>query len=717
MRAYNAIDEFGQPVGGGICGNSRTMMLFHSTLRLILFVLAFGGATIGRAQSTLPAGDVTEARVVADTAHGNDWPVTGRDFGSQHFSPLRQVNSQNVSNLGLAWATDIISPNGMANEPIEVDGTIYVSASLDRVSAVDAASGKIVWTFDPKVRLNRNRNSLTARTNRGVAVWEGKVFLGTGDCRVIALDAATGKPLWDSPACVDDTLTGITGAPRVGGGKVYIGTNGSDSSVRGSVVAFDVNSGRLVWRIWTTPGDPAKGFESPAMEMAAKTWSGDKWWTAGGADVWDAITYDNNTGLLLLATAGPSDGPDRAVKTTGSRLFSGSILAVKADTGTYVWHYQTAKHTNRPYAENFHMVVTDLMLQGTKRHVVMTVPRFGDFFVLDAKSGELISRNSIGNRPAGQRSSPTPSGEARSVPGHNWWPMSYDPMTGLVYIPMYDDVANAPGYLTDAVGRLVAWDPIKQSARWSRQLQFPTNGGVLSTAGNLVFHGEGTGVFSAYAANDGKKLWSIDTGSSIQSVPVTFTVKGIQYVLMPVGLGSMSRNFNGTSVMATPEAKLGPSRLLAFKLGGTTPFPYPATILPAVPKPPEQTASAEAIRKGKQLYVDYTCENCHSPEADAGGAWVLNGAIPDLHYMPADVHDQFLAIVLGGSRRNYGMPGFADGIPNYPIVSAKMSVDEAQAIHAYIIDLQWNAYRADQTRRATTRPIATGQRRRLGENR
>jgi quinohemoprotein ethanol dehydrogenase len=674
------------------------MRLTTSVQFLLFCMLEMVAAVLGTARANSLAGNVTESRVLAETSDGSNWLVNGREFGSQHFSPLTEINSQNITTIGLAWATDIDSPNGMANEPIVVDGTIYSSASLDRISAIDAVSGKLRWTFDPRVRLNMNRNSLTARTNRGVAVWEGKVFFGTGDCRIIALDAATGKPAWESPACVDSTVTGITGAPRVGGGKVYVGTNGSDSSVRGSVVAFDANTGKLAWRIWTTPGDPAKGFENKSMAMAAKTWVGDKWWTAGGADVWDAITYDKATGLLFLGTAGPGEGPDRVVKTSGDRLFSGCILAVRADTGAYVWHYETSKHTTRISPENFHMIVTDLRIGTRRRHVLMTVPRFGDFFVFDAETGALVSRTSLSRRPTDQVSSPTPGGLARTAPGHNWWPMSYDAATGLVYIPLYDDVENASGYLTDAVGRLMAWDPVKKTARWSHQLRFPTNGGVLSTAGNLVFHGEGTGEFSAYAADTGHKLWSISTGSSIQSVPVTFKAAGAQYVVIAVGMGSMSRNFNATSVMATPEARRGPSRLLAFRLGATMTFPYPQTVLPMVPKPPAQTGSTDVIQSGSRLFIEYTCENCHSPAADGSGAWILNGAIPDLRYMPQEVHQQFLAIVLGGSRRTYGMPGFADGIPNYPIVSAKMTLEEAQAIHAYIVDLQWKAYEADQKR-------------------
>ena len=642
------------------------------------------------------AGNVSEARVRSEAPSGNNWMVNGGNFDSQHFSPLKQINDKNIGKLGLAWSLDIDSPMGMASEPLVIDGTIYVTASLDRVFAVDAASGKLLWNFDPHVRLSVMRNSWAARTNRGVAVWEGKVFVGTGDCRLLALDAASGKQLWESPVCVDTTQTGITGAPRVGGGKVYIGYNGSDTGVRGSVVAFDANTGKLAWRFWNVPGDPSKGFENKALQMAAKTWSGDHWWRVGGGDVWSPITYDATTGLLIYGTAGATpdiyfgDGADR--KVSGQRLFAGCIVAVKADTGEYVWHYQTSIHT-----ENFHVLIADIAIHGQKRHVVMTVPRDGTFYILDARNGTLISQKALDGRPAAEA-------KIRTTTGHNWWPMSYNPITGLVYIPAYDDVAKPTGYLTQAVGRLVAWDPVHESARWSVPERFPTNSGILSTAGNLVFQGQGTGEFGAFGADTGKKLWSVKTGSAIDAVPVSFAVKGEQYVLVPVGLGSHSRNFGPISVMATPESKRGPSRLLAFKLGATTPFPYPHIIVPPVPKPPAQTADAAVIRHGALVYSKFSCSDCHSPKADGAGAWVVEGAIPDLRYMPADVHSQFLGIVLGGSHRENGMPGFAaaDAGWRWPLVHTTMSVEEANAVHAYIIDLEWKAYNAEH--RAKSKP-------------
>jgi quinohemoprotein ethanol dehydrogenase len=657
-----------------------------------LAAMAVVAGASANSQKTIKAGNVSEARVVAEASNGNNWLVNGGDFGSQHFSPLGRVTDKNVGNLGLAWYLDVDSPMGMASEPIVVDGTIYVTASLDRVMAVNAVSGKVLWTYDPHVRLTVMRNSWAARTNRGVAVWEGKVFVGTGDCRLIALDASTGKQLWDSPVCGDTTQTGITGAPRVGNGKVFIGYNGSDTGVRGSLVAFDANTGKLAWRFWNVPGDPSKGFDNKALEMAAKTWSGEKWWTVGGGDVWDTITYDQASGLLIYGTAGATPDSyfgDRAgMNVSGSRLFAGCIVAIRADTGEYVWHYQTSIDT-----ENFHVIVADLAIGGKTQHVVMTVPRNGTFYVIDAKNGALIAQKALDGQPRSQAS----TGRERTISGHNWWPMSYDSVTGLVYIPAYDNVENAAGYLDEAAGRLIAWDPISLSARWSVPQLLPTNSGVLSTAGNLVFQGQGTGVCEALAADTGRTLWTVQTGSAIDAVPVSYAIGNEQYILIPVGLGSASRLFGPVSAMATPESKRGPSRLLAFKLGATTPFPYPTIVVPPVPKPPAQTASAAIVHRGEEAFSKFMCDDCHSPQADGSGAWVVDGAIPDLRYMPTQVHAEFLGIVLAGSHRNNGMPGFGTGA-GFPMVETKMSVEDANAIHAYIIDLSWKAYNDELAR-------------------
>src|SRR5712692_5912478 len=662
------------------------------------------------AETVPKPGDVNEARVTSEAAAGNNWLLNGRTFDEGHFSPLKQITDQNVSGLGLAWFLDIDTAMGVVSEPIVVDGVIYVSAPMSKVYAVDAVSGKLIWKFDPHIRLDMAINgSYSARTNAGVAVWDEKVFVGTGDCRLIAMDAAAGKQLWEATVC-DPTQTGITGAPHIAKGKVLMGFNGSDDGVRGALIAYDAQTGKEAWRFWTVPGDPTKGFETKALEMAAKTWSGKDSWKIGGGDVWTAITYDPVTDLVIFGTAGAGVdyGELSSIKVAGDKLFAGCIIAVNAETGEYVWHFQTSAPGLR--TENNHILIADLVIDSEKRHVAMTAPKNGFFYVLDARTGRLISAkplvklawaNSIDLQTGRAAEVPPSAGGGKQWTVHNWWPMSYSALPGLVYVPATDrksasnTAVESGEWMHGTEGRLIAWDPVSESARWSVEEPIATNGGVLSTAGNLVFQGQGSGEFAAYAADSGKKVWSIKTGSAIESIPVTFTVKSEQYVLVPVGWGSGSRLFAPAWTMATPQSKRGPTRLLAFKLGASMPFPVPPDIVPAVPKPPQQTASQEAIRKGEVLYQTFVCDGCHSPRGDGSGAWVLDGAVPDLRYAPPEVHREWYAIVLAGTHWDQGMPGFADP-PKFAFPNMRMTVQDADAIHAYVIDQAWKAYNGEQ---------------------
>jgi len=670
-------------------------------------VVAFGvGAHATEAPTSLVK--VTDARVLAESPIGRDWLVKGGGFKQQQFSPLKQITDKNVGALGLAWATEIDSPMGLASEPIVVGGVIYLSAPRSIVYAISASTGAVIWTFDPKVRLDMGvDSSYAARVNRGVAVWNDKVYIATGDCRLVAIDAARGTSVWDSPIC-DPRQTGSTDAPRAAGGKVYVGYNGSDDQVRGAVAALDADTGKEVWRFWTVPGDPAKGFESKALAMAAKTWSGKQWWWHGGGAVWNAITFDSDTGLLIFATSTAHSGEGTTKKKTsgGMKLFSGSIVAVNADTGEYVWHYQTS--TPEWQQENFHIVLADLVIRGQKRHVAMTVPRRGSLYVLDARTGTLLSRKPLVKHSAADAAEPgaapaQESGYEASVEGcadcpgvHNWWPMSFNPATGLVYVPIIDRRQGTPqpGQIA-FVGRLTAWNPVTEAVQWTQEHPIAINSGVLSTGGNLVFQGEGTGEFAGYAADSGKKLWSIRTGSAINAVPVSYSVNGEQYILVPVGWGSACRLFFPANLMVTEETKRGPSRLLAFKLGAHTPFPYPKVVASPVPQPPKQSFSKEAIQRGALLADSHLCTGCHAPGLDGSGAWTLNGAVPDLRYMPEEAHRDWYAIVLGGSHRTQGMMGF--GVPlQFPEMDA-LTVSDADDIHAYVIAQSWEAYNA-QTR-------------------
>jgi quinohemoprotein ethanol dehydrogenase len=675
--------------------------------------LAFGisaGCKAPAAETATRPGDVTESRVASESPAGTNWLLNGRTFDESHFSPLKQITDKNVNDLGLAWYLDIDGAMGVVAEPIVVDGVIYVSAPQSRVYAVDAVSGKVIWKFDPHVRLNMAINgSYSARVNAGVAVWEGKVYVGTGDCRLIAIDAAAGKQLWEATVC-EPTQTGITGAPHIAKGKVLMGYNGSDDGVRGALAAYDANTGKEVWRFWTVPGDPSKPFETKALEMAAKTWSGKDSWKIGGGDAWNAITYDESTGFVIFGTAGAGVdyGELSSTKISGAKLFSGCIIAVNVDTGEYVWHFQTSSPGMQ--TENNHILMADLTIAGEKRHVAMTAPKNGFFYVLDAKTGKLISAkplvktvwaSSYDLQTGKAIETPKSAGGGRQWTVHNWWPMSYNAQTGLVYVPTTDRRPDAKAAVESGesgvglMGRLIAWDPVSQSARWSVEEQIATNGGVLSTAGNLLFQGQGTGEFAAYAADSGNKLWSIKTGSAIESIPVTFSVKGEQYVITPIGWGSGSRLFAPARTMVTPESARGPVRLLAFKLGATAQYTAPPVVIPPVPEPPQLTASKDIVHKGEVLYQKFVCDGCHSPGTDGSLAWVLDGAIPDLRYMPADVHKDWYTIVLGGSHWDKGMPGFADP-PKFAFPNAKMTVQDADAIHAYVISQSWKAYRGEQ---------------------
>jgi quinohemoprotein ethanol dehydrogenase len=435
------------------------------------------------------------------------------------------------------------------------------------------------------------------------------------------------------------------------------------------------------------------------MEMAAKTWSGKDWWDQGGGSVWDPITFDAKTGLLLFGTskAFRGWGADKPVS-EGAKLFSGSIVAVHADTGEYAWHYQTSNAQRQ--TENFHIVLADLDIGGRTRHVAMSSARNGTFYVLDAATGELISQKPLVKQEwAGPRMD-YPGLAVNGVEDckgncfgvRNWWPMSFDPVTDLMYIPVMD-LRRAPLPSPDAlpmVGRLLAWDPKSETSRWSVEHPLIVNSGVLSTAGNLVFQGEGTGTFAAYAADTGKQLWSVSTGSAINAVPVTYKLNGEQFVIVPVGWGGAFRLWSPSSMLVTPTSKYGPSRLIAFKLGGG-PLALPQIKEPEVPRPPELTFSKEQVSKGEALADAHNCTDCHSPKFDGAGRWVENGGIPDLRYMPRSKHEEWYAIVLGGSHRRQGMMPF--GVPSDVPAMPALTPQEADDIHAYLIDCAWDAYR------------------------
>jgi len=641
----------------------------------------------------------------------------GRTYNEQRFSPLKQINDGNVNQLSLAWYYDLDTRRGQEATPLVVDGTMYFTTAWSKVISVDAASGARRWEYDPKVPPEWAVNACCDVVNRGVAAWKGKVFVGTLDGRLIALDAATGKPAWETLTIDRRVRYTITGAPRVVNGKVIIGNGGAEMGVRGYVSAYDAETGKLAWRFYTVPGDPAKPFESSILEKAAKTWSG-KWWkNGGGGTVWDAMAYDPQLDLLYIGS-GNADPWSRKIRNihSGDNLLASSIIALRPDTGEYVWHYQENPGDEWDFDSAEQIILADLRIDGQLRPVLLHAPKNGFFYVLDRATGKLLSAKPFTKETWAtgidlKTGRPIESPEARYEVGnktslvspgpggaHSWQPASFSPDTGLVYFPVMESgfayksaeyfshnafsmntgtdpvAAGMPqepnikkAILGSVKGHLVAWDPIAQKEIWRAERPGPWNGGALSTAGNLVFEGTGYGQFEAFRANSGEKMWSASTQSGMTAGPISYTVDGEQYVAILAGWGGVMPLAAGEVALQSPRLNNVP-RILAFKLGGKASLPAAPEATPGVLTPPPVTASAATIKKGEELYQRY-CGGCHGDVAVSGGV------LPDLRYSGALASEKWFSIVRDGILAQYGMVGF----------STELSRQDANAIRAYVI--------------------------------
>ncbi|MEO6725034.1 MAG: PQQ-dependent dehydrogenase, methanol/ethanol family, partial [Blastocatellia bacterium] len=527
-----------------------------------------------------PASKIDDAALKKADARKGDWITHGRDYAETRFSPLKQINQATVKNLGLAWSFDTNTNRGLEATPIIVDGVMYTTGSWSIVFAIDARTGKQLWRWDPQVAHSYGPKACCDAVNRGVAVYKGNVYVGTLDGRLVALDAALGKVVWEVMTVDPAKQYTITGAPRVVKGKVIIGNGGGEYGMRGYVSAYDAMTGKLAWRFYTVPGDPAEPVEAamkPAMENAAKTWTGEWWKLGGGGTVWDSMAYDPELDLLYVGTGNGSPW-NRNVRSPGGgdNLYLSSILALKPDTGALVWHYQTTPGDMWDYTATQHIILADLAINGQKRKVLMQAPKNGFFYVLDRRTGELISAEAYGKvtwakgvdkktgRPIETPESRYKDKPSTQLPGplgaHNWQPMSFNPQTGLVYIPaqetgfIYGQERNFKygdrgwnigidfGLVKDAptalpTGHLLAWDPVAQKERWRVPYVVMWNGGTLTTAGNLVFQGTADGRFVAYSADKGAKLWEVNVGTGIIASPVTYELDGVQYVSIMAGWG------------------------------------------------------------------------------------------------------------------------------------------------------------------------------------
>ncbi|MBS7458885.1 PQQ-dependent dehydrogenase, methanol/ethanol family [Coralloluteibacterium stylophorae] len=698
-------------------GTSRRL----AGLALGAFALAL--ATSAWAADRAPA-DVDGARIRNADAEPGNWMSHGRNYGETRFSPLKQITDENVDQLGLAWSYKLDFDRGVEATPLVVDGVMYTTGAFSVVYAFDARTGELLWKHDPEVDRLKAGEFCCDAVNRGLAAWEGKLYVGTLDGRLVAIDAKTGKRLWDIDTIIDRTRSyGITGAPRVvGDSKVIIGNGGAEFGVRGYVTAYDAETGEQAWRFFTVPGDPAKPQENAALEMAVKTWHGDNWVAqGGGGTAWDSFAYDPELNLLYIGVGNASYwNYGTRSEGKGDNLFLSSIVAVDADTGEYAWHYQTTPGDAWDFTATQHMILTELEIDGRTRKVLMQAPKNGFFYVIDRTDGELISAEAYvpmnwadgvdleTGRPNFTEQGKywlEENGKKYVQPGfwggHDWQPMSYNPQTGLVYIPahifgvVYENVKD-PGYsprkhfyqlgvaaagMEDDAddmkrwadqwkGMLIAWDPVKQEKVWEQPYITIFNGGTLTTAGNLVFEGTADGRVVAYAADSGRKLWESPAHTGVMAAPVTYTVDGEQYVTFMAGWGGAFSTFAGG---ASLNAGVRPwAQVLTYKIGGDAVLPEPDFPDLADPEPPEATADTATVNAGRGLYND-NCSQCHGINAVSGGI------VPDLRRLSAENHVAFPGIVYGG-RANKGMPSYAE----------TLTMDQVQTIHAYLVKRAWD---------------------------
>jgi len=710
-------------------------------------LLAIGDATRAAAPT---AGAVDAARLQAADSEPQNWFTGGRDQGGTYYSPLANINAANVETLGFAWDYDLGSPmRGQEATPVVVDGVMYTSGTWGYVYAVNAATGREVWRYDPHSDFFAGRNPCCDLVNRGVAVWQGRVYVASGDGRLHAIDAATGKKVWEADTIADHTLPySSTGAPQIAGDVVCIGNSGADmghGGVRGYVTAYDLKTGALKWRFYTVPPAVGQPLENPELAAAAKTWdpARDAHFKLGGT-AWDGFAYDP---ALKLVYFGTSNAAPYDLRQLGPRaldgLYAASIIALHADTGRMAWYYQTTPHDMWDFDAVQKMILTDLEVGGALHHVLLQANKNGFFYVLDRQTGRLLSAKNFAyinwatgidmksGRPMVTMDADWHSSPKNIFPSwagaHTWMPMSLSAQTHLVYIPAVDssavwvdmvhnggEVKFLDGFFTangifpddnynaddlrhlfgplpdlkdirasrkpNIVRELIrAWDPVAQKTVWEHETSSGIrgyDGGIISTAGNLVFQGRGSGSLYVYAADTGKVLKVLKTGSHIMAAPTTYAVNGAQYVAVQVGYG-------GTGIA---EGEIPPSsaaakyentnRIIAFKLGGGAVPTPPARVAAAFDKPPLQTAGPEAIRAGEIKFVE-ECSRCH----------VLGlNVTPDLRRLDAGLHAQFKEIVLHGALAPAGMERFDD----------ILSEQDVENIHAYLIDQAWAAYRAQE---------------------
>jgi len=659
---------------------------------------------------------------------GANWITYGRTYDEQRFSPLDQINTANVEELGLAWFADMDTARGQEATPLVIDGKLYLTTAWSKVKAYDGVTGALLWEYDPEVPGETAVKACCDVVNRGLATWGDSLFLGTLDGRLVKLDRETGAVAWSKQTTDPEQSYTVTGAPRIIDGKVLIGNGGAEFGVRGYITAYDAGSGQELWRFYTVPEGTEDETSPEYLQAAAETWNTEVLAGSdaigGGGTVWDSMAYDPDLNLLYIGVGNGSPwnrayrSPGEDGTGEGDNLYLSSIVAIRPDTGEYVWHYQTTPGETWDYTATQHIMLADMEIDGAQRQVLMQAPKNGFFYVLDRATGEFISAKPYvtvnwatgideSGRPienpetridkTGQAAIVTPG----ALGGHNWHPMAYHPDENLVYIPAFEagmvyspeadwkpdrdrgfnvgfdlsagDLPPDLGFrkeITGALkGMLVAWDPVAQEPRWTVEHPGPWNGGLLATAGGLVFQGTAGSEFNAYNATNGEKLWSFPAQTGVVAPPVTYTIDGEQYVAVLAGWGgAYALSVDGQAIRDLAPVR-NISRLLVFKLGADGALPPELELANLPLDPPPSRANSATISLGGEKYARY-CAVCHAPGA------VGSTVLPDLRRSgtlsnPAS----WQAVVREGMLQSRGMANFA----------GSLSAEESNAIREWVV--------------------------------
>jgi len=657
-----------------------------------------------------PTSSAQSAAVVKTRSSDTEWHAYNGTPAEQRYALLDQVNTDNVQRLALDWLFDLPSGNTMT-APVMADGKLFITTGHAHIRALDATRGEQLWEFDSGARELSGFRLRYGFGNKGLAYWNGRVFTGTHDGRVIALNANTGELLWENRTIEQEELRSllpwadtpdaeivdhryVNGPPRVFDGKVIIGHGGADvAPVRGHVDAFDAKTGERLWRFYTVPGNPADGFESDAMAMAAETWSGEWWKQGGGGTAWHGFSHDPDLNHLYIGVGNgyPYNHTLRSAG-EGDNLFLASIVAVDIDTGEYQWHYQTTPGEQSDYTATQDMTLATLSIDGEERKVLMQAPKNGFFYVIDRTNGQLISAEPFAKvswathvdrdsgRPVEVSGYRYHGGELfelwPSVSGaHSWQPQSFSPRTGLVYIPVTERASligdkgldlSSPGAGTGLIGDfnlgipgsrqsfLRAWDPVAQELRWEQPTPGDWPGGTLATAGDLVFQGRIDGKFVAYHAATGAVLWEYNAATPVLAPPISYAINGRQYIVVLTGSGTTGGGLLTEGIADFRTDYRMPRRVLTFALDGEAKVP-PSPAPPRRAPDPAYQPDLQLEAEGAQQFARSGCLICHGNNAVAGGA------APDLRLSPIVLsREAFQGVVRDGLLVSKGMPQFSE---------------------------------------------------------